>query len=189
MGKCLRDWSSDGNWHYKCKSSCASPVQSDLVVVPGSSAAGNGILSPEPAPAPGPVTTTEASGLCTAEDEDPYRTGSEVQCCDGLERCLGGWSGDGNWHYKCKSSCASHVQSERSAGTTTTWGSSADLSQVYEQCGGKKWQGPTRCADGSTCTEYNEWYSQCVPTADLSASFLSRKHLRSAAVKVHRHSA
>merc|ERR1711972_925820 len=104
--------------------------------------AGNGSASPEPAPAPGPVTTTEASGLCTAENEDPYRTGSEVQCCDGLERCLRDWSSDGDWHYKCKSSCASHVQSERSAGTTTTPGSSADLSQVYEQCGGKKWHGP-----------------------------------------------
>merc|ERR1712060_597048 len=131
MGKCLRDWSSDGNWHYKCKSSCASPVQSDLVVVPGSSAAGNGSSSPEPAPAPGPVTTTEASGLCTAEDEDPYRTGSEGQCCDGLEKCLRDWSSDGNWHYKCKSSCASPVQSE----LVVVPGSSADLSQVYEQCG------------------------------------------------------
>merc|ERR1712056_144394 len=146
--------------------------------------AGNGSSSaePAPAPAPGPVT-------CTAEDKDPYMTGNEVQCCDGLERCLGDWSRDGNWHYKCKSSCASHVQSKRSTGTTTTSGASAGFAQVYEQCGGKEWQGPTRCADGSTCTEYNEWYSQCVPRAELSASFLSHKHLRSVAVKVHRHSA
>jgi hypothetical protein len=147
--------------------------------------AGNGSSSPEPAPAPGPVTTTEASGLCTAEDEDPYRTGSEGQCCDGLEKCLRDWSSDGNWHYKCKSSCASPVQSE----LVVVPGSSADLSQVYEQCGGKNWQGPTRCADGSTCTEYNKLYSQCVTREDLSVSFLSRKRLRGAAIKVHRHSA
>merc|ERR1712187_251029 len=158
----LGDWSGDGTWHYECKSS-----------------------SPEPAPASGPVTTTEASGLCTAEDEDPYRTGSEVQCCDGLEKCLRDWSGDGSWHYKCKSSCASPVQSE----LVVVPGSSADLSQVYEQCGGKNWKGPTRCADGSTCTEYNKLYSQCVTREDLSISFLSRKRLRSAAIKVHRHSA
>merc|ERR1711920_1183227 len=68
-------------------------------------------------------------------------------------------------------------------------GSSADLSQVHEQCGGKNWQGPTRCADGSTCTEFNKLYSQCVTREDLSVSFLSRKRLRGAAIKVHRHSA
>merc|ERR1711920_999069 len=96
-------------------------------------------------------------------------------------------------HYKCKSSCASPIQSE----LVVVPGSSADLSQVHEQCGGKNCQGPTRCADGSTCTEFNKLYSQCVTREDLSVrtredlsvSFLSRKRLRSAAIKVHRHSA
>lgn len=36
--------------------------------------------------------------------------------------------------------------------------------EVWRQCGGKDYAGPTRCAAGSMCFEYNEWYSQCLPT-------------------------
>ncbi|RXW21696.1 hypothetical protein EST38_g4146 [Candolleomyces aberdarensis] len=32
----------------------------------------------------------------------------------------------------------------------------------YGQCGGNGWTGSTTCADGSTCTKLNDWYSQCV---------------------------
>ncbi|PBP28067.1 Cellulose-binding protein [Diplocarpon rosae] len=32
----------------------------------------------------------------------------------------------------------------------------------YGQCGGINYQGSTTCADGSTCTQFNEYYSQCV---------------------------
>lgn len=39
-------------------------------------------------PAPAPATTTKASQVCTAEDADPYDTGGEVHCCDGLQSCL-----------------------------------------------------------------------------------------------------
>jgi hypothetical protein len=30
-----------------------------------------------------------------------------------------------------------------------------------EQCGGKHYDGPTRCGEGLICKYINEWYSQC----------------------------
>merc|ERR1712187_871175 len=140
--------------------------------------------SPSPSASPTPHTPTPAPApaSCTSQDKDPFKTGSEVKCCDGLQKCLGDWSGNGNWHYNCKTSCG--VQGS-SSGTASTPSSSAGRSQFYDQCGGKEWEGPTRCVSGSTCTKYSEYYSQCVPAAD-SASFLSRK--RSAVVRAHQHS-
>ncbi|EAA29018.1 carbohydrate-binding module family 1 protein [Neurospora crassa] len=32
----------------------------------------------------------------------------------------------------------------------------------WGQCGGNGFTGPTECESGSTCTKYNDWYSQCV---------------------------
>jgi endo-1,4-beta-xylanase len=32
----------------------------------------------------------------------------------------------------------------------------------YGKCGGLGFQGETACAEGWTCTKYNDWYSQCV---------------------------
>ncbi|KAL2265895.1 hypothetical protein VTJ83DRAFT_5247 [Remersonia thermophila] len=34
---------------------------------------------------------------------------------------------------------------------------------LWGQCGGRGWNGPTSCVDGATCTFVNEWYSQCLP--------------------------
>jgi endo-1,4-beta-xylanase len=34
--------------------------------------------------------------------------------------------------------------------------------QPYGQCGGMNFKGDTACAQGWTCTKYNDWYSQCV---------------------------
>jgi endo-1,4-beta-xylanase len=34
--------------------------------------------------------------------------------------------------------------------------------QPYGQCGGQNFQGETACAQGWTCTKYNDYYSQCV---------------------------
>ncbi|KAL0961255.1 hypothetical protein HGRIS_006217 [Hohenbuehelia grisea] len=36
-------------------------------------------------------------------------------------------------------------------------------SQVWGQCGGNGWSGPTTCVSGSTCVKQNDWYSQCLP--------------------------
>merc|ERR1711948_195669 len=63
-------------------------------------------LSASTTPAPAPAS-------CTSQDKDPYKTGSEVKCCDGLQKCLGDWSGNGNWHYNCKKSCGSSLLSHK----------------------------------------------------------------------------
>lgn len=38
---------------------------------------------------------------------------------------------------------------------------SSSVSQLYQQCGGKNWNGPTTCAPCSTCQRQNDYYSQC----------------------------
>ncbi|GIJ92552.1 hypothetical protein Asppvi_001830 [Aspergillus pseudoviridinutans] len=40
---------------------------------------------------------------------------------------------------------------------------SGGTQKVYGQCGGLNWTGPTACASGSTCKNWNPYYSQCVP--------------------------
>ena len=55
-----------------------------------------------------------------------------------------------------------------SATTTVTGDVSAQT--LYGQCGGVNWTGPTSCAAGSTCTQYNTYYSQCVEEAEAAAA-------------------
>jgi hypothetical protein len=45
---------------------------------------------------------------------------------------------------------------------TTAAGS---FSEVWGQCGGINWQGPTQCAAGSICEVSSEYYSQCLPSS------------------------
>merc|ERR1719336_2750554 len=41
----------------------------------------------------------DPSGSCVAEGEDPFASGSELQCCGGLKKCLS----SPDWAYSCKS--------------------------------------------------------------------------------------
>ncbi|KAI0696911.1 glycoside hydrolase superfamily [Cytidiella melzeri] len=43
-------------------------------------------------------------------------------------------------------------------------------SQVWGQCGGIGWTGPTTCVSGSSCVEQNSYYSQCLPGAAAPSS-------------------
>ncbi|KAF3929753.1 hypothetical protein ABW19_dt0202063 [Dactylella cylindrospora] len=43
-------------------------------------------------------------------------------------------------------------------------------SQVWGQCGGIGWTGPTTCVSGSTCVKQNDYYSQCLPSSDVTTS-------------------
>ncbi len=43
-------------------------------------------------------------------------------------------------------------------------------SNVYGQCGGITWTGPTTCCTGSTCQYNSLYYSQCLPTSGASTS-------------------
>ncbi|KAI1339961.1 chitin binding domain-containing protein [Xylariaceae sp. FL0016] len=44
---------------------------------------------------------------------------------------------------------------------TGSAGGSSSAAALYGQCGGINWTGATTCAEG-TCTQYNDYYSQCV---------------------------
>eukprot|EP00931_Biecheleriopsis_adriatica_P068920 TRINITY_DN4281_c0_g1_i2.p1 TRINITY_DN4281_c0_g1~~TRINITY_DN4281_c0_g1_i2.p1 ORF type:complete len:619 (+),score=89.40 TRINITY_DN4281_c0_g1_i2:160-2016(+) len=45
----------------------------------------------------------ESKASCTAEGNDPYRSGSFVDCCDSLEKCFQ----EGTWNYLCEEQCSS----------------------------------------------------------------------------------
>ncbi|KAK9438258.1 metalloprotease MEP1 [Metarhizium brunneum] len=36
-----------------------------------------------------------------------------------------------------------------------------NVANIWEQCGGRGWRGPTACAQGLVCLEMGPWYSQC----------------------------
>lgn len=42
---------------------------------------------------------------------------------------------------------------------------SVEIAAQYAQCGGNNYNGPTACADGTSCVFQNEWYSQCLSSA------------------------
>ena len=48
---------------------------------------------------------------------------------------------------------------------TSSAGGSTSTQSLYGQCGGSGWSGATACASTATCTAYNDYYSQCVPTS------------------------
>ncbi|KAJ5087278.1 hypothetical protein N7456_010894 [Penicillium angulare] len=51
--------------------------------------------------------------------------------------------------------------SSTTTSTSTSTGSSS-VAQQYGQCGGSGWTGATTCVSGTTCTYFNDWYSQCL---------------------------
>lgn len=42
--------------------------------------------------------------------------------------------------------------------------------QLWGQCGGQGYSGPTTCVSGAVCSFLNEWYSQCTPGQYCSES-------------------
>lgn len=52
-----------------------------------------------------PVYYNTADLLCTQPDNNPYSTGVEIKCCDGLTSCFGDHDRNNNPYYKCKYSC------------------------------------------------------------------------------------
>ncbi|KAK3946578.1 glycosyl hydrolase family 61-domain-containing protein [Pseudoneurospora amorphoporcata] len=54
------------------------------------------------------------------------------------------------------------VTSAAQATTTAAPATGGTHQTKYGQCGGMGWTGPTVCVGGSTCTEVNDWYSQCL---------------------------
>merc|ERR1712083_357762 len=62
---------------------------SDHPLVKGSFTLSSGQATTAP-----PTTTSRGNDeTCTEEGKDPYASGQNVQCCTGLQSCLGDWSG------------------------------------------------------------------------------------------------
>lgn len=59
------------------------------------------------------------------------------------------------------SSTATRSVSATSTSSSSQTGPTGTCAQLYGQCGGRDWSGPTCCAQGS-CKVSNEWYSQCL---------------------------
>jgi hypothetical protein len=47
--------------------------------------------------------------------------------------------------------------------------SAPTVAEMWGQCSGRNYEGPTQCVAGATCMEQSEWYGQCVPS-DMSTS-------------------
>ncbi|KAF7548850.1 hypothetical protein G7Z17_g6781 [Cylindrodendrum hubeiense] len=63
---------------------------------------------------------------------------------------------------------AAATTTEAAAAATETASESASGEEVQQwgQCGGSNWTGATTCAAGTSCVAYNDWYSQCVSSAE-----------------------
>lgn len=48
---------------------------------------------------------------------------------------------------------------------TTTTTAAGGSQTMYGQCGGTGWTGATTCVASATCTTYNSYYAQCVPSS------------------------
>ncbi|ORY26842.1 pectin lyase-like protein [Neocallimastix californiae] len=46
----------------------------------------------------------------------------------------------------------------------------ANCASPFGQCGGSTWNGVTCCSSGYACKPMNQWYSQCVPSNEVSPS-------------------
>lgn len=60
------------------------------------------------------------------------------------------------------STLASSTTTKASSTTTSAVSSSTCTVGAYAQCGGTGYTGCTVCVSGSTCTEQNDYYSQCI---------------------------
>jgi hypothetical protein len=49
----------------------------------------------------------------------------------------------------------------RQGTSTRPAGPAPSVVQLYDQCGGQTYTGPTRCVEGLTCVKVDDFYSQC----------------------------
>eukprot|EP00808_Paulinella_micropora_P018499 g10546.t1 len=63
-----------------------------------------------------PLAIERATGVrprvqaqCTGEMQDPWRSGTLVECCQGLQPCFHNWSGQSNRYFLCTSTCVNGV--------------------------------------------------------------------------------
>lgn len=114
------------------------------------------------------ITTTSTS-LTTCPSGSSYTTPSWA-CVDYFNYC-GSGKDYGTCAYVCTGlpklslppcvTTTSHTSSPTPVTTPApTW-----VQTSYAQCAGLGYSGPTICATKLTCTTYNAYYGQCLPTA------------------------
>jgi len=129
--------------------------------------------TPSPTLAPTAAPTNGSGSVCCFYGECGakclYQAGPEQWCGESKDHCdtcapLGEWCPGGKTPSPTLSPTLSPTPS---AGCAELWG----------QCGGSGWTGPTCCVEGAACRVQNEWYSQCVHASATSGSTM---HLPSA---------
>ncbi|CZT48816.1 related to Endo-beta-1,4-glucanase D [Rhynchosporium secalis] len=120
--------------------------------------------------APKPPTTTPAvpiSGQAPGKAEDPKSTPIATPApvaTSAKSPCKPKTSSDAPKPTKtpCTGKTPTTMATVATPAVSGTSAASGATVALYGQCGGQNYQGPTTCASGSTCTNYNPWYSQCV---------------------------
>ncbi|EPS26325.1 putative cellulose monooxygenase [Penicillium oxalicum 114-2] len=119
---------------------------------------------PGPAPYTGAVSIAQATSAITA-------SGTPVTGSGAAPTTTAGGAGPGLGQSSTTTSSTTLITKTTTTTaprTTTSSGSgsgSGGTQTVYGQCGGFSWSGPTACAAKATCTSYNPYYAQCVPTS------------------------
>ncbi|ETW06458.1 hypothetical protein H310_02714 [Aphanomyces invadans] len=96
-----------------------------------------------------PVPTTANSGKCSTNWSQ----------CNGQNWPYGVCCEDASFQCNYKNQYLSLCEPKQPAKAAEASGVVA----VWQQCGGKAYQGPKQCTTGNTCEVINEWYSQCRP--------------------------
>jgi len=91
-------WYGWGPHESKCKDNGNNPGSS--FSISNLKVSGTVLMGPTPSRCSGSPTPPSPTP-CTAANRNPWVTGSEVLCCDGLQTVLKNWDGDGNYYYKC----------------------------------------------------------------------------------------
>lgn len=116
-----------------------------------------------------------ASGFAFAEQSDSFKTIKNLVDNDvnsDFEATAGGSfkAGLGAGFLPAGSDVAKDASGSSSPDAKAATGTVADsidardaTQQVYGQCGGGKYKGPTECASGSKCYRRDDSYSQCLP--------------------------
>ncbi|RHY27583.1 hypothetical protein DYB32_006684 [Aphanomyces invadans] len=137
-------------------SSCVAPADATCQKIPsGARGCVFGSISATTTTA-SPVTTTGAPVPTTANSGKCSTNWSQ---CNGQNWPYGVCCEDASFQCNYKNQYLSLCEPKQPAKAAEASGVVA----VWQQCGGKAYQGPKQCTTGNTCEVINEWYSQCRP--------------------------
>jgi len=130
-----------------------------------------------------PLGVSVSTGSCTGGNSDPYASGSKVDCCSGLESCLGDWHGTATWSYLCITSCGNEpgpppaetglsiCPKAVSMGSTSIWNAAASSNSCTSS---KGIRGDTgfACADSSGAVDGSSIFVDMTSASDKVGCFV-----------------